>query len=591
MAQNVDVTKMKQMVIKYAEKYKVPVDLALALVYQESRFNPRAKSKVGAMGLGQLMPDTAKSLGVKDPYDPEQNLNGAMKHLGNLIIHYKGNTDLALAAYNAGMNAVQKYGGIPPYKETQNYVKSINSGRKQYKTIASNSEQIPATIHEVMREKYRSGNDMSSQNGLRVDSIPQYLTPEQQQQMISGATQRISDFQVALNAMRAGQKTFEDLAAQFPTEVQQYGITKQMQGSAMTPVQEQLINRDMGLTPEQLAQIQANDQAMRQQMIDAQTNYNQGLAQQMQGMYDRQMELAQNNPLLQETGYYADPRLVDQSMMGDAIGALANGIKGGTVDFSRIPSYADRMRAKYQSEVANKYGIPYDQLIQGKQEVYKNQLAILQQQASDLKELANQGQISQRTLMTELAKVNNTSAAIIEGMKQNTEYAKAVAPHIIDRAGEIVTENIKNQGGQNQTSTTAAGNLAQENIKAQAGNVNATINADATMGAAGLYSDATKYASDVRQDIANADRPIKQQTANAYQFGQQVAPILQLPQISPRPYLKLSGYSDSQIDSILGTPAAPSMDYSNAGGLFGGFRLPVQQNQLPPQLSTQNDLE
>lgn len=584
MAQNVDVTKMKQMVIKYAEKYKVPVDLALALVYQESRFNPRAKSKVGAMGLGQLMPDTAKSLGVKDPYDPEQNLNGAMKHLGNLIIHYKGNTDLALAAYNAGMGAVQKYGGIPPYKETQNYVKSINSGRKQYKTIASNSEQIPATIHEVMREKYRSGNDMSSQNGLRVDSIPQYLTPEQQQQMISGATQRISDFQVALNAMRAGQKTFEDLAAQFPTEVQQYGITKQMQGSAMTPVQEQLINRDMGLTPEQLAQIQANDQSMRQQMIDAQTNYNQGLAQQMQGMYDRQMELAQNNPLLQETGYYVNPRDIRSNQAAQ----IANQIGGFGMT---LPTAEQLATQRYQAEVANKYGIPYEQLIQGKQEVYKNQLAILQQQASDLKELANQGQISQRTLMTELAKVNNTSAAIVESMKQNTEYAKAVAPHIIDRAGEIVTENIKNQGGQNQTSTTAAGNLAQENIKAQAGNVNATINADATMGAAGLYSDATKYASDIRQDIANADRPIKQQTANAYQFGQQVAPILQLPQISPRPYLKLSGYSDSQIDTILGTPAAPSMDYSNAGGLFGGFRLPVQQNQLPPQLGTQNDLE
>lgn len=112
-----------QMARDAARRHGVPEELFLRLVNQESRFNPNARSHKGAIGLAQLMPFTAAKLGV-DPYDPYQNLDGGARYLAQQYREFKS-WRLALAAYNAGPGAVKKHGGVPPYRETRNYVKVI----------------------------------------------------------------------------------------------------------------------------------------------------------------------------------------------------------------------------------------------------------------------------------------------------------------------------------------------------------------------------------------------------------------------------------------------------------------------------------
>jgi len=110
-----------------AGKHSISPSLIHAMIKNESNYNPYAVSSKGAKGLMQLMPKTASNYGVDDPYDPRQNIEAGIKHMKNLLSVYDGKLNLALAAYNAGQGAVKKYKGIPPFPETQNYIKKINS--------------------------------------------------------------------------------------------------------------------------------------------------------------------------------------------------------------------------------------------------------------------------------------------------------------------------------------------------------------------------------------------------------------------------------------------------------------------------------
>jgi len=119
---------------KLSARHGVPADFVHAVIKAESNYDPFAISEKGALGLMQLLPETARRYGVMNVFDPEQNIEGGIKYLKELIKKYNGNRNLVLAAYNAGQTAVEKHNGVPPYPETRNYLKRVEYNRPYIKT-------------------------------------------------------------------------------------------------------------------------------------------------------------------------------------------------------------------------------------------------------------------------------------------------------------------------------------------------------------------------------------------------------------------------------------------------------------------------
>jgi hypothetical protein len=159
----VHTTSLSNMIITTAGRLSVDPALVEAIVAVESAFDPRAVSPKGAMGLMQLMPQTASRYGVSDPFDPYENLTGGIRYLRDLIRLFHGDLTKVLAAYNAGENAVLRYRGVPPYRETRNYVRKVLS---RYQ---------PAPPSPSIVSTWQLARDVAL---IRVELMPDYLLPD-----------------------------------------------------------------------------------------------------------------------------------------------------------------------------------------------------------------------------------------------------------------------------------------------------------------------------------------------------------------------------------------------------------------------------
>lgn len=152
-------TDIQKLVFATAQRYGVDPFLALAVAKAESNFNPDAVSPKGAVGVMQLMPETAKALDISNPFDPTQNIDGGIRYLKQLIERFGGNELLAVAAYNAGPNAVRRYGGVPPYPETQNFVRRVFAYRDAFlKDLPSEFQRISANHSALMSKVSPNGS-------------------------------------------------------------------------------------------------------------------------------------------------------------------------------------------------------------------------------------------------------------------------------------------------------------------------------------------------------------------------------------------------------------------------------------------------
>ncbi|MCJ8499035.1 lytic transglycosylase domain-containing protein [Desulfatitalea alkaliphila] len=128
-----EVCRFYEIIVYAARRYDVEAALVMAIIHTESRYNPRAVSYRGAQGLMQLMPHTAEALGVLDSFDPQENVDGGVRYLKQMLQRFDGDHELALAAYNAGASMVIQYEGVPPFSETRQYIRRVWSWYARYK--------------------------------------------------------------------------------------------------------------------------------------------------------------------------------------------------------------------------------------------------------------------------------------------------------------------------------------------------------------------------------------------------------------------------------------------------------------------------
>ena len=457
---------LKQYARQMARKYGIDPELFVRQIQMESGFNPRAKSGAGAIGIAQFMPSTAKGMGFTAGVNPLLDLEMAAKLMAGHLRNNNGRYDLALAAYNAGQGNVNKHGGVPPFKETQNYVRNI-LGNKNKRIKTKEALAQVSTNQQPLQGQVQQGNLYYPQNIERIQNLqlpnPQTMrNPELEQRAIKG----MSDFEAALDMFRRGLRSYQELAAQFPNEVAQAGITPEMQGSFLPQDVRDMMNEAAAVRPSN-ADVEAANQRVSQQnkeIQDVLSQREQGLRDFMQQQYLAQRQDIANNPTLQRGGYYLDPRDAELAIRG----RTAIGLATGRPDM--IGNANDIALARYQAQIANQYGIPYDQLVAAQDAVYKNTVEAAKQNMQNAIIMYQRGDIN----TAELMKAMQANQAAVNNMQKNAdekylEFLGKVTPHMVTQAGGIQRANINAQSDANRQAGVNAANMANNYANANYG--------------------------------------------------------------------------------------------------------------------------
>ena len=465
---------IKDKIIQIARKYGVDPKLALAVAKHESGYNPRAKSHVGAMGIFQLMPATAKGLGVNNAFDIEQNIDGGIRYLKQMLTANKGNVALALASYNAGLGNVQKYKGVPPFKETRHYVKTILNDMD---TISMPQSGVTGAASNITNANNKGGQKMANTQQVSLNPKDYLINARNLQlnkDLVNKATAGTDEAAIDWRLVSQGLMDIENFKQLHP-EWAEYADTHAPQNLLTLREQKLMQAPDVQrANVDDLLKLQEGQARTMSDML--RENQAQRLAI-TEDQYNKYLRAIQNNPRLRQldTGYQVDPELARRS-------AIAQGRLGDN-------HYLAGQRAQWEANQSNVLGMPYQDYIAAQDAIYTNQLKALENKATQVNALLQQGMITDRQAAQELGKVYETYQALEkERIKGEYDFSKGVNTEMIKGDAERSKAILSGMTDINTNAATNAANLAGKEADLQLEANKANLDA-----ATGLYGSNLDY--------------------------------------------------------------------------------------------------